>query len=307
MEADFAATPLSGTNPLTVTFMNGSTGSYDAARWDFGDGFTSTVQDPSHTYAAAGTFTVTLTVSGTGGVDTITRPAYISVALFGDLDGDCDVDIDDIMLVAGQWNTESGDLDYDDSYDIDSDGDIDVKDVMLIAAEWGNTCSGAAMTCPRTVRDVSQAGADVTFVPSVVTRQEGESFTMSVAVAEVANLGGFEFDLVFDPEAITVTDVRLGDFLASSGNNVVALGPRDGGSGRPIFGGFSYGEGEGAFGLGTLATLDLMLVSETETILRLEDVQLVASDANRITVGSVGEGHVRIGAFIYLPVVLRSH
>lgn len=307
VEADFVATPLSGTNPLTVTFMNRSTGSYDAARWDFGDGFTSTVQNPSHTYAAAGTFTVTLTVSGTGGVDTITRPAYISVALFGDLDGDCDVDIDDIMLVAGRWNTESGDLDYDDSYDIDSDGDIDVKDVMLIAAEWGNTCSGAAMMNPTRAGDVSQGGADVHFVPSTVTSQQGEPVTMDVVVADGANLGGFEFSLRFDPDAIRVTDVRLDAFLAGSGNNVVALGPRDGGSGRLIFGGFSYGEGEGASGKGTLATLALVLLSESETVLRMEDVQLVASDASRISVGTLGEGRVRTGGVIYLPVVLRSH
>ncbi len=31
--------------------------------WDFGDGYTSALEDPVHTYAATGCYTVTLTVS----------------------------------------------------------------------------------------------------------------------------------------------------------------------------------------------------------------------------------------------------
>ncbi|PCK32689.1 S8 family serine peptidase [Pseudoalteromonas piscicida] len=46
---------------MTATFSNQSTsGSY---RWEFGDGATSTQTNPSHTYASAGTYQVTLTVT----------------------------------------------------------------------------------------------------------------------------------------------------------------------------------------------------------------------------------------------------
>ncbi len=41
--------------------------------WTFGDGGTSTLQNPSHTYAAAGTYTVTLTAANAGGSDTETK------------------------------------------------------------------------------------------------------------------------------------------------------------------------------------------------------------------------------------------
>ncbi|RJP24059.1 MAG: PKD domain-containing protein [Candidatus Abyssobacteria bacterium SURF_5] len=46
-----------------VQFTSTSTGNPTQYLWDFGDGKTSTLPDPSHTYTSAGDFTVTLTVS----------------------------------------------------------------------------------------------------------------------------------------------------------------------------------------------------------------------------------------------------
>jgi len=51
---------------LTVSFTNSSTdtgGTISSYAWDFGDGGTSTAQNPSHTYAAGGTYNVKLTVT----------------------------------------------------------------------------------------------------------------------------------------------------------------------------------------------------------------------------------------------------
>jgi PKD repeat protein len=55
---------------LTATFTDTSTdsdGTISAWSWDFGDGGTSTLQNPSHTYAAGGTYTVSLTVTDNEG------------------------------------------------------------------------------------------------------------------------------------------------------------------------------------------------------------------------------------------------
>jgi len=77
--ASFTASPTSGPAPLTVTFTDTSTGEPTSWAWDFGDGGTSPLQNPSHTYASAGTYTVTLTATNAGGSDAETRIDYVTV------------------------------------------------------------------------------------------------------------------------------------------------------------------------------------------------------------------------------------
>ncbi len=78
--ASFTASPLTGVHPLAVTFANTSTGADLTYDWDFGDATPhSTLKNPSHTYASAGTKTVKLTVSNDAGSDVMTKTAYITV------------------------------------------------------------------------------------------------------------------------------------------------------------------------------------------------------------------------------------
>ncbi len=67
---NMAATPSSGKAPLPVQFTCATTGTVSSYVWSFGDGSTSSAQNPSHTYTTAGTYTVSLTVQGTGGSNT---------------------------------------------------------------------------------------------------------------------------------------------------------------------------------------------------------------------------------------------
>jgi PKD repeat protein len=61
-----------------VSFTDSSTGSITSYAWTFGDGGTSSAVNPSHTYTSAGTYTVSLTVTGPGGSNTLTRTNYIT-------------------------------------------------------------------------------------------------------------------------------------------------------------------------------------------------------------------------------------
>jgi PKD repeat protein len=62
-QAQFTLDPAQGPAPLTVQFNNTSVGFGLSSWWDFGDGLTSTLTSPSHTYQLVGTYTATLTVS----------------------------------------------------------------------------------------------------------------------------------------------------------------------------------------------------------------------------------------------------
>jgi PKD repeat protein len=75
--ANFTAAPLEGVVPLTVSFTDTSTGGPTSWSWNFGDGGTSTAQDPSHEYTEPGKYTVSLTATGPSGYDTETKTKYI--------------------------------------------------------------------------------------------------------------------------------------------------------------------------------------------------------------------------------------
>jgi hypothetical protein len=61
----------------------------------------------------------------------------------GDLNGDCLVDILDIMLVASHWNTAAGDPTYDARCDLNGDARVDIVDIMMVAAQWNQHCSSS--------------------------------------------------------------------------------------------------------------------------------------------------------------------
>ncbi|MCB0263187.1 MAG: PKD domain-containing protein [Calditrichaeota bacterium] len=60
--ARFRASPEAGSAPLRVNFTNLSNGDIQEIRWDFGDGQTSSRNNPEHTYQNPGTYQVTLTI-----------------------------------------------------------------------------------------------------------------------------------------------------------------------------------------------------------------------------------------------------
>ncbi|MCP3919871.1 MAG: PKD domain-containing protein, partial [bacterium] len=77
--SEFSGSPTSGTAPLSVSFSDLSSGDVTSWSWDFGDGNTSTAQNPSNNYTLPGTYTVALTATGPGGNDTETKTDYVTV------------------------------------------------------------------------------------------------------------------------------------------------------------------------------------------------------------------------------------
>ncbi|MDY6954234.1 MAG: PKD domain-containing protein, partial [Thermodesulfobacteriota bacterium] len=81
LRADFSATPTRGVAPLTVDFTDQSTGDINSWLWVFGDGATSVLQNPTHTYNDTRAYTVSLTVTGSDGDDTETKEDYVLLHL----------------------------------------------------------------------------------------------------------------------------------------------------------------------------------------------------------------------------------
>lgn len=78
--AGFSGTPTNGFAPLQVVFTDASTGTITNWLWNLGDGTTVTNTSNAsvtHTYATAGSYTVSLTVTGPGGANTGTQTGYI--------------------------------------------------------------------------------------------------------------------------------------------------------------------------------------------------------------------------------------
>jgi len=75
--ANFTANRTAGTVPLVVKFTDCSTNATTWV-WNFGDGKTSSEQNPTHTYNTIGRYNVTLTATNSAGSDTLTRYRYIS-------------------------------------------------------------------------------------------------------------------------------------------------------------------------------------------------------------------------------------
>lgn len=76
--AEFTFAPSSPMAGQTVSFTDASTGSPTSWAWSFGDGGTSTAQNPTHAFATPGTFDVALTATNAGGSNT--RTLSVTVA-----------------------------------------------------------------------------------------------------------------------------------------------------------------------------------------------------------------------------------
>ena len=220
--ASFSANPLSGSAPLTVSFTSTSTNatSHD---WDFnGDG----VLDASgvlvsYTYNDAGSYTVMLTATGPGGVDSVTRSNYVTVspsppsALFtadptsGKKDLRVEFSNSSVRYNSSSWDFGDGNTSTEDSptHLYTTSGTYDVT--LSVVGDGGsdtNTLSGYI-----NISDV-QTPAFV-FDPKYIEVSSGSSFSIDVKVLGVTGLAAAQVIINYDSSLMTYDSVSSGDFL----------------------------------------------------------------------------------------------
>lgn len=134
---DFRANVTSGVAPQAIAFTDLSTGTPTGWNWSFGDGATSTEQNPVHQYTSAGNYTACLTADGCG--ECCTKPEYIKITpvLFGDANNDDQVNQADTLRVLKEIvgltvppvkNTKAFE-----KTDVHQNDVIEIGDVMFIA------------------------------------------------------------------------------------------------------------------------------------------------------------------------------
>lgn len=75
---EFSATGREGTLSRQVAFTNRTNGSIRSVLWSFGNGVTSTANNPTYTYTSPGNYTVSLRVTFTNGsIQTVTKPNFV--------------------------------------------------------------------------------------------------------------------------------------------------------------------------------------------------------------------------------------
>jgi len=150
------------------------------------------------------------------------------------------------------------------------------------------------------------SGATVAVVPGTLSTRPSESITVAVDMDGAADLGAFQFDLVFDPTVLHVEDVLLAGLLGSTGRTAAPLGPEiDNTAGSASFGGFTFGSQPGPDGHGTLATITLAARGVGSSWLVLRGVQIVDAQGQIQNV-LVSSGRVLVGLSecLWLPLAL---
>ncbi len=95
------------------------------------------------TSESPGNYSITSTVEPVDGEvyigDNVLAGGPVLITIPGDVDGDYDVDIFDIVTMAGDYGSNDGDPEYDPISDINGNGAIDIFDIVIAAGNYGES------------------------------------------------------------------------------------------------------------------------------------------------------------------------
>ena len=184
--AQFSASTTSGTAPLAINFINSSLGTITSYAWTFGDGGTSTVRNPSHVYATAGTYTVGLTVTGPGGSNTqtlnnITVSAAAPVASFTASPGS----IAGGGTLTATWSgiQTPSTLDWIGFYAVGDAPNANPIDWMFTNCSKTQNLVGSSGTCPLTIPNASPGNYELRLYSGFNLLATSNSITVTGTVA----------------------------------------------------------------------------------------------------------------------------
>ena len=230
--ADFTGSPTSGDAPLDVSFTDQSTNNPTSWSWDFGDGGTSTAQNPSHTYNTAGTYTVKLTATNDCGSDTQTKVDYITVT---EPSANPTMHVDNITVVK-------------ESFFVFTRGNATVR----IVDENGNPVSGATVSgeWSGSATDTDEFTTDSNGEGSAVSNWKFGGGEFTFCVTNVTK-SGYTYDEAANNMTCASTDGSSSSIVPSNGDVAASIGIEEA---KAMMGGKLYGNYPNPFNPSTQIT-----------------------------------------------------
>ncbi|MDG6258202.1 MAG: PKD domain-containing protein, partial [Methanomicrobiaceae archaeon] len=189
--AGFVTDVAAGDAPLTVQFTDTSENNPTQWYWQFGDGATSTAQDPTHTYENAGSYTAALTVTNVDGTDTTTAAIEVTEPIVLPSSGD-------VLFIVGDASLKKGDRPIHDR--------LEALGLSVTVID-DDVCSAT-----------DAEGKDLIFVSSTVSSQKVGSKYRDLAIPFITHES-----YIFDDMKMTGTGLNR-DYGSISGKNSVVIG-----------------------------------------------------------------------------------
>ena len=299
--AVFTGSPISGSVPLTVGFLSGSTNA-TTHTWDFdNDGSPdASGSSVSYTYNNTGTYSVSLTVTGPGGTDTTTKTDYITVnavaptaAFFGTpTSGTPDLRVKfnntSSQYTQSSWNFGDGNTSTEDSpiHTYTTAGDYDVS--LTVTGEGGSTTidESAYITLTDIVNPAMILDSKYTDTST------GASVSLDIKVLGVTGLAAAQAKLTFDSTALTIGDVTVGDFLTGDTDPLFIVTNEDGAV--TIYTSSLSSDKPTSDGDGVIATVNFTVNGSTNTNINFDipGTIMLDVDGEDITINGLENGYL---------------
>ena len=186
------------------------------------------------------------------------------------------------------------------------DGAISILDVQVVAYRWGSRCTTTSLLSKL---PAITSPAALSIQPYSRTVSVNQTFTTSVWISDVVDLGAFEFTLAYSPTQIQVVSATVAAFPASTSRTFIPAGliisPT---AGTVTYGVFSLGATPpGANDNGTLAIFTLKALSTGQSNLNFNAAQISDRSGAAQGIGSMLNGQVTVGKQVewkvYLPTI----
>lgn len=271
--AIFTGSPVSGPVPLQVNFTSASSNATSHA-WDFeNDGSPDAAgSSVSYTYNTPGVYSVSLTVTGSGGTDTNLKTDYITVTA-----------VEPTSLYTADQSSgtnplrvefNNGSVNYSSSSWDFGDGNTSTETspthtytttgsyvVSLTVTGEGGTNTNNYLTV-----DVSDIPTPAMILDSkYTTTSSGASIALDLKVLGVTGLAAAQATLKYDNSLITIGDITAGDFLKGNTDPLLVITSNPG-IGRVIIYTSSLSSDQpSSDGDGVIATINLTLNGTIDT------------------------------------------